>query len=135
MKQRSVLGGIVLWVITCGLYGWYWHYVTTAELRDATGREDLTPGLDLMLGLITCGLWFIYTDYRNAQAIYELMSRTRLPSVDRSQMILLIGLCRLVGVAIPSAFICFLVLQDDYNSFARNRGSLMQAPTPATREQ
>ena len=49
MTRRESWLVIVLTLVTCGVYLFYWQYVTTAELRTVSGRDDLNPILDLVI--------------------------------------------------------------------------------------
>jgi hypothetical protein len=46
-QRRGIGFGILLFVVTFGLYGWYWVYKTQEEMRQHTGE-----GLGGVLGLV-----------------------------------------------------------------------------------
>lgn len=46
-RKRGIGFGILLFVVTFGLYGWYWVYKTQEEMRQHTG-----DGLGGVLGLV-----------------------------------------------------------------------------------
>ena len=83
----------------------------TDELRVATGDESLKPGLDLALALLTCGVWWIYVDYRNAQKVYEVFRAMGVPRNDQSTAILLL--------AIFFRPVAFFLLQEEYTALGR----------------
>ncbi len=40
IKHRNMFMQVVLFIITLGIYGLYWYYVTLGELRQANGAAD-----------------------------------------------------------------------------------------------
>jgi hypothetical protein len=50
-QQRGIGFGILLFVITFGLYGWYWAFKTQEEMKERTG-----VGLGGVLGLV---IWIL----------------------------------------------------------------------------
>src|SRR5687768_9821451 len=120
-------------LLTCGLYGFYWLYATTDELAKATARSDLNPMVDLLLAIVTFGLWGLYAEYRNARIVHEEMARRSLTHSDQSNMILLFnvltlatGLTWLIGVVLT---------QEEYNRLAREIPAPLaaeNAPLPVT---
>jgi hypothetical protein len=59
-RPRGVAFGIVLFIVTLGLYGWYWAFQTHEELKQHTGE-----GLGGVLGLV---VW-IFAAFVSAFAI------------------------------------------------------------------
>ena len=43
MTKRSVATVIILTIVTCGIYGWYWMYTTSNELQKESGQSQLSP--------------------------------------------------------------------------------------------
>ena len=111
MTERSPATVVILGIVTCGVYLLIWGYQTTEELRVATGDESLKPGLDLLLTFLTCGIWWIYTDYRNAKKVWELGNRMGLRRSDQSTIVLILDF---VAMLITPA-----VLQTEYNEIAK----------------
>src|SRR5262245_44056892 len=64
----------LLSMVTCGIYGMWWHYQSTEELKVVSGRSDLSGVMDVLLSLVTCGVYFWYAEYRNAQIVTELLA-------------------------------------------------------------
>jgi hypothetical protein len=127
VKERNSVVVVLLMLLTCGLYGFYWLYATTDELQKATGRSDLNPMVDLLLAIVTFGLWGLYAQYRNARIVHEEMTQRALAHSDQSNMILLFnvltlatGLTCLIGVVLT---------QEEYNRLARE---LPAAPLATT---
>jgi hypothetical protein len=111
----------VLAMVTCGLYGLYWQYVSTSELKAVSGREDLNPTMDLILSLVCCGFYGIYVDYRNTQIVHELFGRAQQQHEDKSQFVVIMWALHFVtGV---TGFIAIMVVQDEYNKLGTLGGS------------
>jgi len=50
-KRRGIGFGILLFIVTLGIYGWYWAFKTQEELRQRTGE-----GLGGVVGLV---IWIL----------------------------------------------------------------------------
>lgn len=103
----------VLTVVSCGFYYFYWQYVTTEELKNATGREELNPMTDLLLTVLCCGFWSIYVQYRNAQIVHETFQTRGARHEDKSTMILILHALAAFNGA--TGLFAILMLQDEYN--------------------
>ncbi|MBE2254489.1 MAG: DUF4234 domain-containing protein [Myxococcus sp.] len=115
MTRRDLVVVGLLTFFTCGIYALIWQYKTTDELKAVT-RRDLNPGLEVLLTLVTCGLFGIYAHYRNAQLVTEQMKAWRGAHEDKSTLVLVLDLASLVvGVTWVAAV---LVLQDELNKLA-----------------
>ncbi len=68
----SIAIGILLSLVTCGLYGLYWQYKQMAVLNAWLGREDFSFLLWFFLSLITCGIFAIYYEHKMAKGINEI---------------------------------------------------------------
>lgn len=71
IKFRSLPLQVLLFLVTFGIYGLYWFYVTAVELRDATGEHDNSPALWLVLMFIPFGSLFATYFY---SVLYEKWS-------------------------------------------------------------
>lgn len=113
MTRREPWLPAVLTLVTCGIYYFYWQYVTTEELKNATGRDDLNPMTDLLLSILCCGLWSIYVQYRNAQAVHGVFAARNVRHEDKSTMILILHALSALNGA--TGLVAILMLQDEYN--------------------
>lgn len=111
MTERNPALVVVLGMLTCGIYTLVWYYQTTEELRIATGDESIKPGLDILLTFVTCGIWWVYTDYRNAKKAYELSQRLGLGRSDQAVIVLVVDL--VAAIVTPA------LLQAEYNEIAK----------------
>ena len=110
----------LLTVVTCGVYYFYWQWVTTEELKNATGREDLNPMTDLLLSALCCGFWSLWVQFRNAQVVHEAFQARGQRHDDKSVFILILYLLS-PGNGLSGLFAIFM-LQDEYNKLAEIGG-------------
>ena len=50
---------LLLNILTCGLFCWI--YKTIISIKDFTGKEDINPLIEVLLGFFTCGLYFKFS--------------------------------------------------------------------------
>ncbi|HEX8493791.1 MAG TPA: DUF4234 domain-containing protein [Pyrinomonadaceae bacterium] len=92
-EKRDPLMVIVFTFLTCGIYGIWWMVTYGNEVKNSLGRQDLNPGMDLVLGIITCGIWStIAFWYKYPKLIMEMQQRVGLPPNDISTTTLLLGI-------------------------------------------
>lgn len=112
-SQREPVTILLLSFVTCGIYYLMWKYQTTEELRQASGDNSINPGMDLALTILLCGIWGIYSDYRNAKKVFEMSQASGQPRSDQSTIVLILGI---FGLGIVSSFI----LQGEYNALGQS---------------
>ncbi|WP_425447569.1 DUF4234 domain-containing protein [Dethiothermospora halolimnae] len=112
-EQRSVASVIIFTVITCGIYGLYWIYVTSRDLKDYLGDPEINPGLDLFLCII-CFPYTIYWAYKIGKLIVRAQRTSGIMEEDNSILYLLLSIFGLQIVA-------FAIMQSNLNKiWARN---------------
>lgn len=116
MPKRSPLVVVFLTFVTFTLYAYYWLYKTTSELREETGREDLSPILDVFLAAVTFGLYGLYAAYRNARIVHEEMELRGQEHTDRSVPVALFGALSVVSGW--AWLISMALVQEDLNRLA-----------------
>ena len=67
--------GILLSIVTCGIYGLYWQYKQMRTLNTWLGREDFNFVLWLLLSIVTCGIFACYYEYKMAKGINEVQEK------------------------------------------------------------
>lgn len=70
-QVRSVAMVVLLGIITCGIYSFYWIYATSKEVAVASGEKD-NAGMELLLCLVTCGIYMLYWYYKYSQKTVAL---------------------------------------------------------------
>lgn len=70
--RRSILSGILLSIITCGIFGLYWQYKQMDTLNAWLERNDYSFWLWFFLTILTCGIFGIFYEYKMACGINEV---------------------------------------------------------------
>ncbi|HEX5323854.1 MAG TPA: DUF4234 domain-containing protein [Capsulimonadaceae bacterium] len=116
--------------LTCGLYYFYVIYVISAETKDFLGRateSNISPGMEVLLTLVTCGIWNLYWDYRMGKRMAQMCQMVGLPVTDNAVLYLILDI---FGIG----FINILLEQDTLNRIwtaARSDGPPTSSPAPA----
>ena len=106
-QQRSVATVIILSIVTCGIYMFYWLYVTMRDINAYLGVSDMDPGIELLI-CILCSPYILYWYYKYATRISDASARAGLPAKDDAIVCLILGI---FGLGIVSMGI----MQDNVN--------------------
>ena len=69
IEQRNIIVCILLSLVTCGIYMYYWIYKISEELKQLSGDDSMPDGgIAIILTLVTCGIYLIYWHYKMGQA-------------------------------------------------------------------
>ena len=91
IEKRSVAMGIVLTIVTCGIYAYYWLYQILDSLYKANNQNS-TAGMDVLLCIITCGIYAIYILYKLGQLEKQAHATYGLPAKDDSILYVILGI-------------------------------------------
>jgi hypothetical protein len=69
----DIVIGIILSIVTCGLYNIYWNYRQIKAVNALLGQEKYSFWPWLLLTLITCFIYHVYFEYCQGQDIQEYM--------------------------------------------------------------
>ncbi|HJL20526.1 MAG TPA: DUF4234 domain-containing protein [Sandaracinaceae bacterium LLY-WYZ-13_1] len=132
MTERNPVTVTVLMFLTCGLYSFHYMYATTRELVAITGRDDVDPRSELLINLITCGVYGMYAEYRNQQIIDAWFAAREIPHEPKAQVVGVMNL--LAFVVYLTAFVSTFVYQSELNAMiARGAGASADPATDASR--
>ncbi|MDR0920877.1 MAG: DUF4234 domain-containing protein [Lactobacillales bacterium] len=110
-NKKSVPLVILLIIVTCGIYTFYWMYDTTRMLADANDDRSTNPGLVVVFSIITCGFYTLYWWYKIGGMFVDAQQKRNIrPVVDNKILLLILSV---FGFSIVSAGI----LQSDLNRF------------------
>ncbi|WP_396199317.1 DUF4234 domain-containing protein [Enterococcus sp.] len=100
---------ILLTIVTCGIYYFYWFYQTTKELTEYSEDYRLSPGLSIALTIVTCGFYQIYWWYRIADIFISAQQKAKYPRLNDNKILFVV--LTLFGLDI----INMAILQSDMN--------------------
>ena len=74
IKRRSIVVSIILSIITCGIYDYFWIAFLTNDTNKALKKENEMSGLVVaLLTFITCGIFGYYWAYKMGEKV-DLLS-------------------------------------------------------------
>ena len=111
---RSIVLGIILSFLTCGIYSLYWEYKQMATLNAWLGRIEYRFGLWLLLSIITCGIFALYYEYKMAVGVNEVQANNGL-NVSNSLAVICV-LLAIFGIGIASLAIQQWEINKFYNA-------------------
>ena len=98
-EKRSPALVIVLSLVTCGIYFYYWSYCVSKETRDFLGDESINPGMEVLLSIVTCGIYTFYWYYKYGKCQVEMCRRAGIMETDNSILYLILSILGLGIVA------------------------------------
>ena len=63
ITKRNPALSVVLTIITCGLYQWYWIYKISDDLNQLEGSSG-SAAMDLIVNILTCDVFLIFCVYK-----------------------------------------------------------------------
>lgn len=90
---------LILILLTCGIYYFFFIYKVSQETQDFLGESDVSPGTEVLLSLVTCGLWNVYWDYKMGKRMAQMCVRVGLPLTDNALLYLSLDLVGVGGFA------------------------------------
>ena len=121
VRHPALVLGLAL--LTCGVYGLIWLWQVVSEIKAETRREDLNPTLDVLLTIVTFGLWGVYLAYRLPQDIVQVQRRRGAAVSDVSVVSLILAI---TGFWFVSIALC----QHELNAAWRANGLPSSPPFP-----
>ena len=103
--------GIILCILTCGIYYLVWQYKQMATLNAWLGRNEFDFMTWLLLSIVTCGIFAIYYEYKMAKGINDVQHN--IGQRVNQDLALLSVLLAVFGVGIASV----AIQQLDINKF------------------
>src|SRR5579863_2119645 len=72
--RHDIALGIVLSLITCGIYNVYWNSQQFKAMNYLLGREEYNFWKWILLTLVTCGLCHVYYEYKMGSDLLEILN-------------------------------------------------------------
>lgn len=81
IQQRNFWMYLLLSIVTCGFYSWYFFYTTTRDINTMVGDDgrNTEPTTVLLFTLVTCGFYSYYWYYDQGNRIKALADRNNIP--------------------------------------------------------
>ena len=81
IQQRNFWMYLLLNIVTCGFYSWYFFYTTTRDINTMVGDDgrNTEPTTVLLFTLVTCGFYSYYWYYDQGNRIKALPDRNNIP--------------------------------------------------------
>ena len=108
---RSPASVIVFTIITCGIYGLYWIYSFSSEMKSLLKKDEISPGLDVLLSIV-CFPYIIYWAYHYGELLKQAQINAGITSENDMPILFLV--LALFGVFIVDMAIMQSKLNDIY---------------------
>ena len=92
--KRSPALVFLLGLCTLGLYLLFWYNRIYNELKELGGKTPTgnSYGFDLLLTIVTCGVWGIYVDYRISLTLDEIIVARSMPAQNSAPLVLVLDI-------------------------------------------
>lgn len=111
IQSRNIGMCILLSIVTCGIYLYYWLYCLTEDLNVASGICDTTGGTVVLLSIVTCSIYLWFWLYKSGEKVDAVRARRGMPAANSSIIYLLLGI---FGFSIIS----IALIQNELNAVA-----------------
>lgn len=118
MRQGTVQNPttvLILILLTCGLYYFWWAYRTSREIDDYLGDSEIPPIVHLLLLIVTGTLWWFVWDILTARRIARMQAMAGLTPKDNTILYTVLNLLGAGPVAGLGALVA-LMQQSDLNA-------------------
>lgn len=115
-ETRNPVTIVLLGIVTCGIYWYYWlYYKLIPELRAYLGRTDEYNPLTQMLISMVCGIMFIINSGKAAGMVFEAQQRAGRPGAqDKTNTIWICWAIQFI-TSLPAALAVPFILQTETN--------------------
>lgn len=72
IQQRNFWMVLLLSIVTCGIYGYYYIYTMTRDLNQIIGEQKIDPALAVLLSIVTCGIYTYIWYYQYGNYIQDV---------------------------------------------------------------
>lgn len=111
VEKRNIALYIILSLVTCGIFMYYWIYVITQDTNTIAGETgDTAGGMVIILTIITCGIYGLYWAYKRGEKI-DKAKTSRGEAASNGGVLYLI-------LYILGGIIALALIQNEVNKFA-----------------
>ena len=98
LKKRSIATSIILTIITCGLYNFYWFAKLNDERLYLSGEDGPSGGWVILLTIVTCGLYGVYWCYQSGKRMFIAQERNGMHGTDNSVLYLVLAILGIMSI-------------------------------------
>ena len=92
LTNRSVVTVIILTIVTCGIYSFYWVFKASEELENAgQSGSSLSPAVTLVLCLLISPVGFLLFGMNADQNLNNIKARSGRPASDNKVLYMILG--------------------------------------------
>ena len=112
IEQKNIAVCIILSIITCGIYGYYWLYTLTEDMKTLSGdTTGASGGMAIILTIVTCGIYQLYWMYKQGERLDTVKTQRGLPSSNSGIIYLILSL-------VAMYIISYALIQNEINKLA-----------------
>lgn len=112
IQQRNIALCIILSIVTCGIYGWYWLYTMTEDTNRLSRDPGATSGgIVILLSIVTCSIYLWYWMYKRGEILDRAKVERGLPSSNSGILYIILAF---FGLGIVS----YALIQNELNNLA-----------------
>ena len=91
IEQRNFVTLILLSIVTCGIYTYYFIYTATRDINTMVGDDghNVDPTTALLLSIFTCGIYTLYWYYSQGNRMKALADRNNIACQENGTTYLL----------------------------------------------
>ncbi len=91
LTKRGIVQVIIFSIITCGIYLFFWVYVTARDLQAVAGRSSFSPALILLLTILVAPAGFILLALEADEDLNAIRAQRVLPAADNRVLWVVLG--------------------------------------------
>lgn len=91
IEQRNFVTVLLLSIVTCGIYMFYYYYTTTRDINTMIGNDgkNTEPSTVVLLSIVTCGFYTLYWYYDQGNRMQALAQNNDIPCQENGTTYLL----------------------------------------------
>lgn len=116
IKNRNIALFVILSIVTCGIYGYYWLYCVNEDVNKSLNEQDMSGGMVILLTIVTCGIYGIIWAYQTGNKITKIKRMMGDQYAESNLGVLYLVLSLFVTFIVPLA-----LAQNELNKYASIR--------------
>lgn len=83
-EKRPLILLVLFQLVSCGVFGFYWAYVVSKEMKVVHKKEKILPVVELLASILTMGIYLIFWCYKYGKLIAKAQQEAGMSSVDNA---------------------------------------------------